>query len=296
MKIKNIAYFISEAFRNIFSNGFMSLTSIFSVMISITIFGMFVVLNSNLDSFTKQIQDFCKIRVYFPRDLNEHYVEKAKKNIETINKVKNIELISKKKALEECKEKIFKGRYNLIKAFEYDNPLRDCYKVTLTNAKFVEEISKEIENIENVEEVKYEKNFINNILKLIIFLKYSSLVLVIFFGTISILIISNSIKIMLFIRRKEINIMKFIGATNWFIKWPYIIEGAVIGAIGSALACVLIFFGYSYIISHAKFLLEFTKFKTLNEIFSDTFLKLFYFGSGIGIIGSYISIKKYLHV
>jgi cell division transport system permease protein len=273
----------------------MSLASIFMVAASITVFGAFVLLGINLRFIGTQLEEQCKIRAYFSPGTNIYYAQKVRGEIEKIYGVKAAELITKEKSLEEVKDSFGEKKY-LLDSFDKDNPFRDYYKVTLSDISLTDDVSKKLAKITGINEVASKEDIAGNIINFTYFLKYASFIFVIFLCVITVFIISNTIRLMMFARRKEINIQKFVGATNWFIRWPYIIEGFIIGLIGSSAACAIIFSSYALALGHIGFFVKTLRVKTLLEVMPILAPRLIILGCAIGVLGSFVSIKKYLRV
>ena len=161
-----------------------------------------------------------------------------------IEYVKEAQLYTKEERLQNYKEGVHQDQAEVIATLEADNPLRDAYILSLTDVTKANEVAQAAAKIKGVQEVTNRQDLIKTILSITGAVKHVSIWLLIILAAISVFIISNTIKLGMFSRRKEINIMKFVGATNWFIRWPFIIEGMLLGAVGAALAVVVVMLGY----------------------------------------------------
>jgi cell division transport system permease protein len=297
MKLRNVGYFFAEALSNFFKNSLMSLTSIFMTTVSIMVFGIFLLVSINLNFLACELEEQYKIHVYFASGTNAYYVEKARLELEKIDGVRRADLFTKEQAFDDMFENTFKDRYRyLIEGLRDDNPFRDSYKLTLNDIGTADRVAEQAKSIEGVEDVTNKVSVVQNIVKFTNVLKYASLFLVTILGVISIFIISNTIKLVVFSRRREINIMKFIGATNWFVRWPYIIEGLLVGLISGALSFVIVLLGYNEIAQHFGIFAGMMRFRSIYEMYNLVGSKLLILGISIGAIGSYISIRRYLRV
>ena len=186
---------------------------------------------------------------------------------------------------------------SVLDGYETDNPLRDWYMVTLKDLSLSDETVAELEQIDGIVKVVRNQDAIDKLVSMTNYMGRISIWAMIALTLISIFIISNTIKLTVFARRKEINIMKFVGATDWFIRWPFIIEGIIIGLIGAVVSFVVLSYGYSGIIHLLSSLdISFVKFKPYHELilmFIGAFLGM---GVVLGGIGSLISVRKYLKV
>ena len=294
--LRNVLYFSIEAFKNIFTSNFMSFMSFLMTIVSITMLGIFDLVKLHLGDFSKKLENRCKISAYASQEIDEFDLQKTLREIKRIKGVKNVEIVTKEEAFSELKD-MFKAKSSLIGTFERDNPLRDSYKITLEDPNLIEEIATEVSKLNHVENVNYEKNATKAILELTYFIKFLSLFFTYLFSIISILIISNTIKMVIFTRRKEISIMKFVGATNWFIRWPYILEGSFVGATGAIAAFLFLMFGYKRVLNSAIFSCFTSNLAQSTINFEGgLFLKLLFSGFALGCFGSFVSVSKHLKV
>ena len=296
MKARSIKYFIGQGFGGVFSNGLMSFASISIVTASIAVFGIFILFGINLNYIGEQITSQCELQVYVTRSADSDAVRKIRTQLEDIPGVKEVTLFTSRERYLEVK-KDFEDKADVIASLEKDNPFRESYRILLTDITAANEIAEAAKTIQNVEEVKNRQDIIQKIIDVTGFFRMSSLWLVIILGFVSIFIISNTIKLGMFARRKEINIMKYVGATDWFIRWPFIVEGVIIGIIGAALATGLMLWGYSAIVgSMNEFLQPMLKVMQLADVYRTVIITFISLGGGIGIVGSAMSIRKYLFV
>lgn len=295
MIFRNIQYFLVQGFKGVVSNRLMSIVSIGTVIASLVLFGLCTLLGMNVNYFADQIKDQCQFNVYMKKDIDRDGLRSVASQLESIDGVESITLYTKEERFEKAKED-YDEQADAIDILEENNPLRDSYIVTLRDLSESTKVAQLAQQIEGVEEVTNRQDIIDKILKVTDFIHNLSIWLLVILVAISIFIISNTIKLGLFARRKEINIMKFVGATNWFIRWPFIIEGAILGVIGAALAAVIVIFVYSSMLgSFSEFLgsIELLSTSYALKIIIYSFLAL---GIGIGTIGSVLSIHKHLHV
>ena len=188
----------------------------------------------------------------------------------------------------------------MVKSYEEDNPFPASYVVTLTNLEKSKDVREEINKFENVLEIQTSDDTISALIKIANGVKTISGVILVILIFVSIFIISNTIKLTVHARRKEISIMKYVGATNSFIRWPFLVEGIIIGVVAGAISVGIIGLAYTYIvgqISGTSFFeianIKFIEFSSMSELLILVYLGL---GIGVGAIGSTISMKKYLEV
>lgn len=274
----------------------MSLASIGTIASCLIIVGIFYCIAVNVDYILKTLEETSGITVFYvEEDITKEKLEAKLNNMDHIDK---IVYISPEEALN--KEKKEWGEYaSLLDGLENDNPLPPSFEITLDDIRYQKEVVSKLDKISGVEiryleeETKILIGF-NNMIRII------SLVLILILALIGIMLMDNTIRLTVYIRKSEINIMKYIGATDWFIRWPFVIEGIIIGLIGSILPLVIIWFSYNFItelIYEKNTLIQnVLTFRTAQEIFHVLSPISLAIGMGIGIIGSSISIRRYLKV
>ena len=296
MRIRGFRYFITEACKNFFSNGWITIASVFTVMASLLVLGVFLILSINLNSGVLKVQDSYEIIVIMDEKTSESGMATIGEQIKRIENVKDATLSRNSERLEKIKVQLG-DKAHLADRYKDDNPLRNWYMVTLDDLSQSGEVVKKLERINGVERVNQNENTINSLVTIATYIKNFSLVMIIALAAVSIFIISNTIKLTVYTRRKEINIMKFVGATDWFIRWPFIIEGIIIGILGSCIAVGLVLLCYNFLISILGGLsIEFFTLKPISEILSVILGSSFGLGAILGGVGSFIAVRKHLNV
>lgn len=296
MIFRNIKYFFVQGIKGLVSNSLMTLASIGIVIASLVIFGFFVLFGLNINYVGEQIKEQCEINVYLPKDMTRDEVREVGSELGKLEYVKEAYLYTKEERLQNYKEGVHEERVEVIDTLEADNPLRDAYILSLTDVRRADEVSAAAEKVEGVEEVKNSHDLIQKIISITNTVRNVSIWLLIVLAAISVFIISNTIKLGMFARRKEINIMKFVGATNWFIRWPFIIEGMILGCIGAGIAILVIMLGYGSVLPSIQEFMGNIRLLDISEITGIVISSFFVMGTGIGMAGSAMSIRKHLHV
>lgn len=296
MIFRNLKYFVTQGVKGLLSNSLMTLASIGIVIASLVIFGIFVLFGLNINSIGNQIKEQCEINVYLPNDMNRDDVRAIGSQLSEIEYVKEAQLYTKEERLQNYKEGIRHDQAEVITTLEADNPLRDAYILSLTDVRMANQVAAEAAKIQGVEEVTNRQDLIKTILSITNTVRNVSIWLLIILAGISIFIISNTIKLGMFSRRKEINIMKFVGATNWFIRWPFIIEGMLLGAVGATISALIVMFGYSSVLGTLQEFMGNITLLGASEVVNIIIISFALMGIGIGMAGSAMSIRKHLHV
>ena len=286
---------MTEAFKNIFSNSWMSLASVFTVMASLLILGVFLILSINLNSIVGDLEDGYEIIVVMDETTTEEGILAMKKEILKVENVTDATLDRNSDRLEKLKEK-FGENGSLLDRYKEDNPLRNWYRITMGDLSRTGETVEKLEKINGVEKVIQNEAAISNLVRIAGYIRSFSIWIMIALAIVSVFIISNTIKLTVYTRRKEINIMKFVGATDWFIRWPFIIEGIFIGIIGACISAALVLLGYNFLNGVIQNNIMFITLKPMSELLSLILGSTFGLGVVLGGLGSLIAVRKHLNV
>lgn len=298
MKLRTGKYFIKEGYKNLHRNRIMSFTSISSVIASLLVVGIFFIIMLNVDYIASSLESQIEMRVYLQDGLSQNIVDAISKEIKALNGVKDIKYIPKAEALKDMGEKWGDNSY-LLEGLEGDNPLPDTIVITLTDSRLASAVSLSVSAMSNVEKVIYGKEELQKLLKVTYVLRMSSLIIITILLFISIFIIANTIKLTVYARRREIGIMKFVGATDWFVRGPFIFEGMILGFWGGIISVVLLGAGYYYCAGFIKRqMLGFLAISLMpfNQVVTSLVVLLIAIGIFIGAIGSLISVRKFIRV
>lgn len=298
MKHSIIGYLLGEGFRNVFHNKKSSGASLAIMCATMLIFGIFFMIIENINSAVKTIELQQGMQVFIQKDATGEQISQIGEQIKAINGVNTIKFISKEDALNYNREKL--GNPALFVGYDEENPFKASYLVTLTDLKLSSEVQENIYKLDNIASITSQDNTINNLVKIANGIKIVSIVVLSLLVIISIFIIANTIKLTVHARRKEISIMKYVGATDSFIRWPFIIEGIIIGIIAAIISLAVLGLAYNLIISKlgnsavlAKIGMSLLSFADISTLLVIVYLVL---GIGIGALGSTISMRKYLKV
>ncbi len=297
MRFNVISYLIGEGLSNIFKNKKSTISSLMIMCATMLVFGLFFVIGENINAFVENVAEAQGIRVFIVNTATDKEIEQVGNEILSIDGVRNVEYISKEDALESMKDWLGE---DMLEGYEKKNIFSASYDVTLTDLELNQEVQDSIRQIPNVKDIRSSNETIAQVIRLAKGVKIVTGAILVLLIIISIAIISNTIKLTVHARRKEISIMKYVGATNSFIRWPFLVEGIIIGIISGLLSVAIIGVAYTYIankmsgtafmeIIHWKLL----EFKDMFNLILTVYMGL---GIGIGIVGSGISMKKYLEV
>lgn len=286
LKYSRLGYFIGEGFGNVFKNKKSTGASLMIMCATMIIFGIFLILGENINHFVKEVESIQGIQVFVKKEATQEQTEELAEKIRKIDGVSTIEFVSKEDALVQMKEKYGS---ELLEQYDGENNIfKDSYVVNLTDLNKSKDVQKEINTFDMVSKITSRDQTVETLIKLANGVKIVTGVILLLLVIISVFIIANTIKLTVHARRKEISIMKYVGATNGFIRWPFIVEGMIIGIFASAISILLIGLAYSLI---ARQLVNSTFMQTINMSligFSDMFSSIIFvymlLGIGIGAI------------
>jgi len=294
--IKGIFYSIKQAFTQIFRNKGMSLASIFSITAMMMILAIFLFLSVNINYLTENVKDqFGTIEIYLKDETTEEQAADMMKDIRVMSGVEDVIYVPKEQALEEFKVRWGERAY-LLDNLE-NNPLPNSVRVTLSDIESGEMIAGFVSSLDGVELVRFFRDEIEKVIRISNVIQRGALVVIAFLVVVSVVVVSNTIKLTVMARQDEISIMRYIGATNWFIRGPMFFEGILIGSISAGLSVALSSLLYIKLcdaLGDKAFMLFYTqlvepRFLIINIIW--IFLAL---GISIGTCGSMISMRRYL--
>lgn len=299
MMLRMFLSMLKSSFTSIWRNRTMSIASIGSVAATLVILGMTLILILNINGITNTTKDqFDKIQVYVKDGLKQEDIDKVQQDIKNIDGVAETTFQSKSQALKSM-EREWKEQAYLLDGLEKENPLPNSFMVTLDNMEESDSVAKQLEKINGIEDIKYYRDIVEKLMSVASFVRLGGLILIAILVFVSVFIISNTVKITVTARRKEIGIMKYVGATNGFIRGPFILEGILLGLIGTLFSILVVFYGYKYLFSfiNERLYVILTVYMIAPEkLFGDISIMFVAIGVGIGMLGSIVSLRKFLRV
>ena len=296
--MSRVGYNVKQAFSQMGRNKGMYFTAVLAITAMMLILGLFFVSFVNVNLFAKSIEkDYNVIQIYMKDGNTKEVTEAVGKTLQGIGGVEKIEYVSKDDALLTLKERWGDNGYLLENLPE--NPLPDSYTVYVKDKDAANTVAETAPGIEGVDDVVYYRDTIEKLSQLSHFIEVGSLIAMAFLIVVSVIIVANTIKLTVFNREKEIGIMKYLGATNWFVKAPFIWGGIIIGVLSSVIATGLTYLIYTKITDIIG--TDVTRILAVSVVPAEqltTVLLLMFLclGTGIGVIGSAISIRKFLNV
>lgn len=295
MKVRTIEYYIREVFISLRRNNWMSVASIGTVAVSLFIFGMFLMMVMNMNKLAENMESQVQINVYLLDKVDREQARDIEKDLKEIEGVESVGFVTKDEAMERFKDRLGDQK-TLLDALDETNPLPDSFEVTVTNPDLVKSAAEKMEKLDGVECAKYGQDVMEHLFEITRLLRIFGFTLMLVLAFATLFIISNTIRLTVFARRKEIAIMKYVGATDWFIRWPFVMEGMVLGLFGSIIAAMVLRTAYTAMAEKVYDTLAF--FPLIPEQPFLTYITIVVVISGmvVGAIGSAVSIKKFLKV
>ncbi|MVX62314.1 FtsX-like permease family protein [Clostridium chromiireducens] len=248
MNINTFKYYIIDAFKSLNRNKTISLASVITVTTTLFLMGVFILLSQNIQIGMKNVESQLQIQVFLKDGISITDQENINQKLSSIPGISDVEYEDKSEALDKFNKEVSENDNSLLSNYDSsNNPLPNSYIVKLEKPEVSEQVISSIENMSGIESINNDQEFTNKIISISNSLKWISIVLFILMMATSIFLISNTIKLTIFSRRKEIGIMKYVGATDWFIRWPFVIEGAAIGLIGAIASTVLLYSLYKIV-------------------------------------------------
>ncbi len=295
MKIRTSEYFIREVFFSLKRNNWMSLASIGTVAVSLFVLGMFLILVMNMNKMASTLESQVEISVYLKEDISKADRRDLESDIRDMQGIEKITFVDKDEALQRFKERLGDQRF-LLDALGDTNPLPDSYEVVVSQPELVKTAAAAISNFSGVETAKYGQDVVEHLFDITRLIRVFGLLLMALLAAATLFIISNTIRLTVFARRKEIAIMKYVGATDWFIRWPFMIEGMVLGFFGGILATITLRLAYTAMTAKIYSTLAFFPLLPVYPFLNYVSIVLLLSGMVIGALGSTISLKRFLKV
>lgn len=295
--LNNIIYSVKEGLKGLTRNRSMSLASIASVASSLFVLGIMLCIVLNINFISEQTKEqFNSIQVFLVDDLSQDEIISVRKNIEGIDNVRSITYETKEQALINLKARWGENSY-LLEGIK--NPLQNSYIVEIEDTEKADQLVASIEKLDKIDDISYYKDIVQQLNSIASTVNKFGLALMAILTFVSVFIIATTIKLTLYARKREIFIMKYIGATNWFVRWPFIIEGLILGFIGAVIA-IFVTYGlygvvYDFLISSSMNFIN-GYLININDILGTISTVFISMGIGIGTVGSVISVRRYLEV
>ena len=301
--IGKMFYTIRQGFKNIIRNGLFSLASVGTITACLFMFGIFYCIVANFQYMLREAESNVGVTVFFDEGVSESQMLDIQKLLDARDEVSSTNYISPEEAWEIMKEQYFPdGDSGILSGLDEDNPLADSasVQVYLKDTSRQTELVSYIESLDGVREVRASDIVADSFTNFSRLIGYISLGVILILVFVAIFLMSNTVMIGITVRKDEIAIMKYIGATDLFVRGPFIIEGMTIGLIGSAIPVIILRILYpkvvEFVLGHFSILNRLLTFLDVNSIFNVLIPVSLGIGLGIGFIGSYLTLRKHVRV
>jgi cell division transport system permease protein len=295
--IRGLKYALTQAFVQVFRNKGMSLASIFSITAMLLILGLFFFVTVNINIATENAkQQFNTIEVYLLEETSREDADIITQSLLSMDEISGVTYISKEDAMERFKERWGDKSYLLDGLAE--NPLPNSLRVELVSLEDGQLIYEACRNLIGVEDVRYYQEEVKKILTITDFIQQGALIIILFLIIVSVVVVSNTVKLTVMARQREIMIMKYVGATNWFIRGPLLAEGMMIGCISAGISLGLIWVIYARMVelfSSQALLLFSTSFVDVGFMMRNLVWIFIALGMSIGAFGSILSMRRFMN-
>lgn len=296
MKINTIKQFIIDAFKSLRRNKTISFASVITVGATLFIFGVFMLLALTINMGVKSIEDTVEVKIFLKDNIDLVQKRDLEIELKKFEGVKDYKYESKFEALKNFKEQL-KDKKGLLDSFDSsNNPMPAAFIVKLDKVEDAEKVQNEFKGKTGVEDIGNQKEVIDRIIQISNTVKWIGIVVFLILAGVSLFLIANTIKLTVFSRRREIGIMKFVGATDWFIRWPFIIEGIVIGIFGAILSNIALYFLYDMLYTKIVMQLMTVNLVSPYYVISAMLGEFILAGILVGALGSFLSLRKFLDV
>ncbi|MGN0342308.1 MAG: permease-like cell division protein FtsX [Roseburia sp.] len=301
MRISSFFYSIKQGIKNIWRNKMFSIASIATMCACIFLFGLFFIIVSNFQAMVKEAEEGVAISVFFDEGITQEQIDEIGDIIRKRPEVSSYEFISAEEAWENYKEEYFAGSEEAAAGFA-DNPLANSasYQIYMNDISMQDALVTYLESVDGVREVHHSEAVANTLSDFNKLISYISVGIILILLVVAVFLISNTVTVGISVRREEIGIMKLIGATDTFVRAPFIVEGILIGLVGSALPMVLLYFLYNEIVDYIgekfNFLTNMMNFIPVQTLFTSLVPVALLLGIGIGFLGSWMTVRKHLKV
>ncbi|WP_114570117.1 permease-like cell division protein FtsX [Exiguobacterium flavidum] len=291
---------LREGAKGLVRNGWMTFASISAVTVTLLLVGIFAMVMFNVNKISENVEKDVEIQVFVDREADQAKIDAVGKQLEQMPGVASVEYSSKEQELDRFKEQLGEGS-EAYQSVEKDNPLHDRYVVKATSPDETETIAKSVEKMENIDSVEYGEDYVEKMFNFLDGVRVGGIILIVGLTFMAMFLISNTIKVTIFSRRREIEIMRLVGAKNGFIRAPFFIEGLLMGIFGALIPIAVVIFGYeaTYGVLQPQLMSVNASIFSLikpSELSAQIALILLGLGAFIGVWGSTTSLGRFLKI
>ena len=299
--MKTLGYGIKQGFKNIVQNKIFSLVAIGTIAICLFLLGLFYALLSNFQHMMYNVESNVGLTVFFDSGIEPEEIDSLGEQIRKLDGVETVDYISPTEAWKKFQKEMYQGKENLEDTFGDENPLQDSasFEITLTRVSKQAKVSKQIKEMKGIRKVNGSSTVAKSLSSANMLVAYVSATIIGLLLLVSVFLINNAVATGIRVRKDEISIIKMIGATDGFIRAPFLVEGLVIGLIGAIIPIIVLWVLYErviqFVLEHFSALSQWLTFVAPSKEFATLIPMSLLVGVGIGCIGSALSVRKHLH-
>lgn len=294
MNFRNYIYFFREAWKYLSRNRILSFATVSTVAICILILGIAVLMTVNASNFMNRLESDVEMVAFLEQGLTRTQITEIEEELQDLKGVKSVEFVSKETALKDL-EKSFGGKEYDLGTTIGNNPLPNSYEIKAQDPHQVPTIASRIEKIHGVYKVNYGQGVVERLFTVTKWVRTISVAFIVLLALGAIFLIATTIRLAIFARRKEIYLMKLVGATDWFVRWPFFIEGIFLGSAGAIISILLLGTGYASLLNKMNSI-YFMSLVNNTATLSHIYIALLCTGAMLGVVGTYISLNRFLDV
>ncbi|MDA8192503.1 MAG: permease-like cell division protein FtsX [Thermaerobacter sp.] len=295
MKLSGGLYVLRETGRSLWRNAWMSVASISTVAISLLVLASFLVISINLNHVTAVLQSEVEVRVFMKSGTSRAAEMQLMDTARHWPDVRRVTFFTKRQAARALQSE-FPAQQGLFALVQHSNPLFDGYDVFATTPQKIPQLAARFRAQAIVHNVIYQGQVVHRLVRLSKIMQWTGWIIESLLSVATLFIIMNTIRLAVFARRREIHVMKLVGATDWFIRWPFVLEGLVLGLIGAALSLTVVANGYRWIVNEASVAVPFWPMAPFQQVVSQTALFIMVGGVLIGALASAVAVHRFLRV
>lgn len=296
MRISTGNQFIADALKSLKRNKSISIASVATVAATLFIVGVFLLLFLNVKQGIVGVESKIEVKVFLTKNITVKEQNELQDAIKNLDGVKEVNFENKYQALDNLKEQLGEENKDILEGLDDTNPMPDSYIIKVKTPEDVTTVVEKVQDMNGVESIQDGREIINKLIIVTKSIKWVGAAIFIILAAVSIFLIGNTIKITVYSRKREIGIMKYIGATDWFIRWPFILEGMIIGLVGSLISIVILYYAYKFTYGWAVDSFVFAKLIKPSYVLTSMIWEFIIGGIVIGAVGSMTAIRKFLAV
>ncbi|MFZ4450993.1 permease-like cell division protein FtsX [Salibacterium aidingense] len=297
MKGRTLLRHSKEGVKNLGRNGWMSFASISAVTIMLLVVGVFLLLIMNMNNFMSSVEEDVEVRVYIELATSDEEQAELEEQLKDLENVESVTYLSKDEGLDQLIESLGENS-EAFESLRDENPLNDAFILQAAEPQLTENVAEEARELPYIDSVDYGEQVVEQLFNVTKILRVIGIVLVLGLMFTAMFLISNTIKLTIVARQREIQIMKLVGAANGFIRWPFFVEGLLLGVAGSVLPIAAVITGYHYLYDNYadRLSLNFAEMLPIFPLTLQVSLVLVGIGILVGVWGSITSVRKFLKV